>query len=148
MSEEDSARIAFLLNHAWSQLEASVRGRLEADVVTDGKLAMFARRRRSGPGTGGTVIRLDTQSWTRSLRLRLSRPFPGLLEPGITRCLYTVCQLAPQVLLPPTCPLAPFPLPVGHGDEGVAQQLQMPSLQQGVTRWRPPLEEVQRTIKL
>jgi hypothetical protein len=30
----------------------------------------------------------------------------------------------------------------------VAQQLQMPSLQQGVTRWRPPLEEVQRTIKL
>ena len=30
-----------------------------------------------------------------------------------------MCQLAPQVLLPLACPLAPFPLPVGHGDEGV-----------------------------
>jgi hypothetical protein len=50
-------------------------------------------------------------------------------------------------LLPP-CPLAPFSLPVGHGDEGVAQPLQIPSLVQGVTLWRPPLEEVQRTIKL
>jgi len=37
--------------------------------------------------------------------------------------LYKVCQLAPQVLLPLACPLATFPLPVGHGDEGVAQQL-------------------------
>jgi uncharacterized Zn-finger protein len=33
---EDSVRIACLLNRAWAQLEASVRGRLEADVVTDG----------------------------------------------------------------------------------------------------------------
>jgi hypothetical protein len=35
-------------------------------------------------------------------------------------CLYKVCQLAPQVLLPLACPLAPFPLPVGHDDEDVA----------------------------
>jgi hypothetical protein len=42
---------------------------------------------------------------------------------SIARCLYTVCQLAPQVLLPLACPLAPFPLTVGHGDEGMAQEL-------------------------
>jgi len=73
---------------------------------------------------------------------RVHRP-----KPGITRFLYTVFQFAPQVLLPLACPFAPFPLPVGHGDEDVAQQLQMPSLQQGGTRWRPALEEVSRTIK-
>ena len=67
---------------------------------------------------------------------------------SIARCLYTGCQLVPQVLLPLACPLAPFPLPVGHGDEGVAQQQEVPSLQQGGTRWRPAREEVRRTIKL
>ena len=46
------------------------------------------------------------------------------LGDSIARCLYTVCQLVPQVLLPLACPLAPFPLPVGHGDEGVAQLLE------------------------
>jgi hypothetical protein len=70
------------------------------------------------------------------------------LGDSIARCVYTVCQLAPQVLLPLACPLAPFPLPVGHGDEGVAQELQVPSLQQGGTRWRPAREEVRRTIEL
>jgi len=67
---------------------------------------------------------------------------------SIARCLYTGCQLVPQVLLPLACPLAPFPLPVGHGDQGVAQQQKVPSLQQGGTRWRPAREEVRRTIKL
>ena len=38
-------------------------------------------------------------------------------------------QLSLQLLLPRDCPLAPVPLPVGHADESVAQQLQMPSLQ-------------------
>jgi hypothetical protein len=98
-----------------------------------------SRGRRSCPGTGG-------RSCLRSARVRL--PVPGFLEPGITRFLYTMFQLAPQVLLPLACPLAPFPLPVGHGDEGVAQQLQMPSLQQGGTRWRPARGEVPRTIQL
>ena len=41
-----------------------------------------------------------------------------------------------------------MPLPVGHGDESVTKQLQMPSCQQGGTRWRPAREEVRRTIKL
>ena len=67
---------------------------------------------------------------------------------SIARCLYTGCQLVPQVLLPLACRLAPFPLPVGHGDQGVAQQQKVPSLQQGGTRWRPAREEVRRTIEL
>ena len=57
-------------------------------------------------------------------------------------------QLAPQILLPLACPPALVPLPVGHAHESVAQQLQMPSLQQGGTRWRPARKEVRRTVKL
>jgi hypothetical protein len=38
-------------------------------------------------------------------------------------------------------------LPVGHDDENVAQQLQMQTLQQSTTRWRPACEEARGTIK-
>jgi hypothetical protein len=55
-------------------------------------------------------------------------------------------QLAPQILLPLACPLAPLPF-ARHADKGVAEQ-QMPSLQQGGTRWRRARQEVLRTIKL
>jgi hypothetical protein len=51
-------------------------------------------------------------------------------------------QLAPHILLPLACPLV-----VGHADEDVAQQLQMQSIQQGGTRWRPVRKDVLRTIK-
>ena len=101
-----------------------MRVRLVADVVTDGSYIRAQATQLSWdscPGMGGRSCPVEPA-------------IPDLLEPGITRCLYTECQLAPQVLLPLACPLAPFPLPVGHGDEGVAKQLQMPSLQQGVTR--------------
>jgi len=57
-------------------------------------------------------------------------------------------QLAPQILLPLACSLAPGPLPVGHADDRVAQHMQMPSLQQGGTRWRPARKEVPKPVKL
>jgi hypothetical protein len=74
------------------------------------------------------------------------------LRPHITSDL-TVCRvrlsctLVPHppllgVLLPLACPLAIAPLPVGHANESVAQQLQMPSLQQGGTYRRPACKEV------
>jgi hypothetical protein len=44
------------------------------------------------------------------------------------------------------CSLSPAPPPVGHADESVAHQLQMPSLQQGGTRWRPVRKEVPRPV--
>jgi hypothetical protein len=69
-------------------------------------------------------------------------------------CLYTVrtvCQLAPQVLLPLGSRTACTQ--VGHGDEGVAQQCwatpRCRTVQQGGTCcWSPAREEVRRTIKL
>ena len=45
------------------------------------------------------------------------------------------------------CHLAPAPLPVGHDDESVAQQLQLPSLQHGDTCRRPACKEVRRHVK-
>jgi hypothetical protein len=50
------------------------------------------------------------------------------------------------------CSLSPAPLHpshslVGHADDSVAQQLQMPSLQQGGTRWHPASKEVRRPVK-
>jgi hypothetical protein len=57
-------------------------------------------------------------------------------------------QLAPRILFPLACALAPAPLPIGNADDSVAQQLQIPSLQQGGTRWRPARKEVPRPVKL
>ena len=55
----------------------------------------------------------------------------------------TACaKLEPKVLLPLDWPLTRVPLPVWHADERVAQQLQMPSFEQGGTRWRPARQEV------
>ncbi len=75
-----------------------------------------------------------------------------LLTPSLAPCIVrsgpAFSKLALQILLPLACPLAPAPLPVGHADESVAQKLQMPSLQQGGTRWRLARKEVMRTIKL
>ena len=64
-----------------------------------------------------------------------------------TRHVSQLFQLDSQVLHPLACPLARGPLPAGHGDESVAQKLQMPSLQQSGTCWRPARKEVRRTIK-
>ena len=56
-------------------------------------------------------------------------------------------QLALQILLPLACPPAPASLP-GHADESVAQQLQMPSLQQGGTCRRPVCQELRMPVKI
>ena len=50
--------------------------------------------------------------------------------------LHRCSQLAPQILLPLACSLAPGPLPVGHADDSVAQHMQVASFQQSGTRWR------------
>jgi hypothetical protein len=60
-------------------------------------------------------------------------------------CTQPVCSFE---LLPLACPLAPAPLPVGHADESVAQQLQMLSFQQGGTLWRPARKNVRRLVEL
>jgi hypothetical protein len=57
-------------------------------------------------------------------------------------------MLLPQVLLPLSCSVAPVPLPVGHADESVTQQLHMPSLQQCGACWFPARKEVRRPVKL
>ena len=56
---------------------------------------------------------------------------------------------APSLLLR-CCSLSPGPLhpshSQGHADQGVAQKFQMPSLQQGGTRWRPARKEVRESV--
>ena len=61
------------------QLEASVRVRLVADVVTDGSYIHAQATQLSWdscPGMGGRSCPVEPA-------------IPDLLEPGITRCLYT-----------------------------------------------------------
>jgi hypothetical protein len=64
--------------------------------------------------------------------LQLPKPIriycPNYKNLSISQFRVSACfQLAPHVLLPLTCPIAPAQLPVGHEDESMAQQLQLPS---------------------